>query len=142
MILATIVVRRSSLIKLSSVYIKWINLIYEAKLATLKLQLTTCNLILATYYELLATCNLQLATCNWQLATSNLQLATCYLQLAVSYLLLATIVVRRPILTKTNQSLKKLVSFPELGSAQPQLVFVIVIVIVVVLVIWESKVYS
>ena len=124
------------MIKLSSVYIKWINLIYEAKLATYNLQLDT----LATYYELLATCNLQLATCNWQLATSNLQLATCYLQLAVSYLLLATIVVRRPILTKTNQSLEKLVSFPELGSAQPQLVFVIVIVIVVVLVIWESKV--
>ena len=81
----------------------------------LNLSSKTCNFKIPPY-------NLQLDSCYLLRATCNLQPATCNLQLAVCYLLLATIVVRRTILTKTNQSLKKLVSFPELGSAQPQLV--------------------
>ena len=65
--------------------------------------------------------NLQLATCYLLHLSYNLLLSShCWLLSTV--LLLATIVVRRPILTMTNKSQNKWASFPELGSAQPQLV--------------------
>ena len=80
----------------------------------LNLSSKTCNFKIPPY-------NLQLDSCYLLRATCNLQPATCNLQLAVCYLLLATIVVRRTISTKTNQSLKKLVAFLSLAQLSPSL---------------------